>query len=81
MDGNREKLHGCRSLAGRCIEDFAAFPVPLCPAGCVDAQKKDRLLNRDPRKNLLLGSKFWILRMCLEVKPKHCNFVSNPAGS
>ena len=40
--------------AGRCIEDFAAFPVPLCPARRADAQglSKDRLLHREPPEEL-----------------------------
>lgn len=77
---SRKKIpRNARSLAGRCIEDFAAFPVPLCPARRADAQgKKDRLLNRDPRKNLVLGSKFWILSMCLEVETKTLQFCKQP---
>lgn len=56
MNGNqitKKNPTKCRSLAGRCIEDFAAFPVPLCPARRADAQgKKDRLLNRRPPEEL-----------------------------
>lgn len=56
MDGNQitKKIpRNAQSLAGRCIEDFAAFPVPLCPARRADAQgKKDRLLHRRPPEEL-----------------------------
>ena len=47
---SRKKSHGCRSLAGRCIEDFAAFPVPLCPARCVDAQGRIDSSSRAPEE-------------------------------